>query len=143
MPTEDLTAAELKLIQQLREKKAKAASERAKRAAATRKSKAKPVGTPAVNSASDGDPSQPLKIRVRKRGRVATSPVHEVSPVSDREERKYNARWKDVITTCTKCGKIGRVDPDFGVRVVRGLEHKQSWCKECRAATNYYRTTRG
>jgi hypothetical protein len=50
--------------------------------------------------------------------------------------------WKKMERTCPKCGKKGTIDPDFGVRVVRGVERHQSWCKECRANTDYTKKPR-
>lgn len=46
--------------------------------------------------------------------------------------------WTKEEHTCPKCGHKGMVDPDFGYRVVRGVERKQSWCTTCRATTSYY-----
>ena len=64
-----------------------------------------------------------------------------------RERRKIDpksidARWKKVKHTCPKCGHTGPVNPDFGIRVVRGVERLQSWCADCRAHTNYYQSAR-
>lgn len=46
--------------------------------------------------------------------------------------------WTAEKHTCPKCDHTGFVDPDFGVKVVRGVERRQSWCKTCRATTSYY-----
>lgn len=46
--------------------------------------------------------------------------------------------WTTVERTCPKCGRVGKVDPDFGVKMYRGEPHPQSWCKDCRAGTNYH-----
>lgn len=46
--------------------------------------------------------------------------------------------WTKVKHTCPKCSHTGPVDPDFGVKLVRGIARSQSWCKNCRATTNYY-----
>lgn len=50
--------------------------------------------------------------------------------------------WSRVQTRCNKCGKVGMVDPDFGIRLVRGIVRKQAWCKECRSGTSYYKQPR-
>lgn len=64
----------------------------------------------------------------------------DAAPVNKAPLSKKN--WKKVPHTCPKCGKQGHVDPDFGVRVVRGIERLQSWCHDCRATTNYYSAPR-
>lgn len=48
--------------------------------------------------------------------------------------------WTKVFHKCPKkdCGHYGPVIPDFGVREVRGVQLKQSWCVNCRAKTNYH-----
>ncbi len=40
--------------------------------------------------------------------------------------------------TCPNCEHTGPVWSDFGVRLKRGIEGKQSWCNDCRKGTNYY-----
>jgi hypothetical protein len=50
--------------------------------------------------------------------------------------------WARVFHTCPKCGFHGAVDPEFGVRMVRGVEQKQSYCKRCRATLSYYNKPR-
>jgi hypothetical protein len=47
--------------------------------------------------------------------------------------------WTNVFHTCPKCKHHGPVLPDFGLRPVRGIVRKQSWCHNCRATTNYYK----
>lgn len=46
--------------------------------------------------------------------------------------------WRTCPRKCPKCGFEGFVIPDFGVRIKNGIEKKQSWCKTCRAGTNYH-----
>ncbi|MFL5319818.1 MAG: hypothetical protein ACJ790_09185 [Myxococcaceae bacterium] len=36
---------------------------------------------------------------------------------------------------CPHCGKQGRVDRDFGTRLVHGHQRPQSWCRACRTAS--------
>lgn len=60
----------------------------------------------------------------------------------DKPKKQPVADWTKERRTCPKCGHEGPVDPDFGVKVRRGLVHAQSWCKKCRASTNYYHRPR-
>ncbi len=34
--------------------------------------------------------------------------------------------------TCPKCGHHGKIEADFGTRVMRGSVWPQSWCRLCR-----------
>lgn len=65
---------------------------------------------------------------------------------SDKTPSSDDTDWRTVISRCgnKNCthGRGGNsyegpVEPDFGVRVVRGVVRKQSWCKRCRAETQY------
>ncbi len=52
----------------------------------------------------------------------------------------FGTDWTKVEATCPKCGKHGKVDPDFGViRKSDGTTRKQSWCRDCRNATSYHK----
>ncbi len=42
--------------------------------------------------------------------------------------------WTKEIHECPHCGAVGTVAVLFGIRVYRGVERKQSWCKTCRAS---------
>jgi len=46
-------------------------------------------------------------------------------------------KWDGVKKKCPHCTKTKLVNPDFGVVIRRGIEGPASWCKACRAATNY------
>lgn len=46
--------------------------------------------------------------------------------------------WRKEWTRCPNCSREGFVIPDFGVKKIRGVERKQSWCARCRASTSYY-----
>jgi hypothetical protein len=59
-----------------------------------------------------------------------------------REKREWDPAWKKTDKTCPNCGETKRVDPDFGVRVVRDVERAQPWCRECRNKTNYHNRPR-
>lgn len=48
------------------------------------------------------------------------------------------AEFRNIETTCPKCGHTGPIGTDFGVRMHRGTLRKQSWCANCRAKTNYH-----
>ncbi len=71
-------------------------------------------------------------------GLTAAKPASE----TPKPAQQFSPHWKKVEHTCPKCGLHGFVDPDFGVRVARGIERKQSWCFDCRAKTNYYNKER-
>jgi hypothetical protein len=34
---------------------------------------------------------------------------------------------------CPRCGRTGRLDQDFGTRVLNGRRQRQSWCRRCRS----------
>lgn len=53
-----------------------------------------------------------------------------------------NTDWGKVSKLCPKCGETKKVDPDFGTVNKRGVIRAQSWCKHCRATTNYYDSPR-
>lgn len=48
-----------------------------------------------------------------------------------------------LVKRCPHCGKQGRVDRDFGTRLVHGQERPQSWCRSCRQATERRREEDG
>ncbi len=50
--------------------------------------------------------------------------------------------WKGVVSKCPHCNKSGLVLEMFGVHLVRGIEQKYSWCRECRSTTNYHNKPR-
>lgn len=66
-----------------------------------------------------------------------------LSKVSEEKIREMLAQvegpkdWKKTERTCAKCGLEGFVDPDFGIRTVRGKEFAQGWCRTCRNTTQY------
>jgi transposase-like protein len=71
---------------------------------------------------------------------AAQAKNHALQEASRRAEVKAiePTNWAKVETRCPKCGHEGPVDPDFGVRMVRGIVRKQSYCARCRATTNYH-----
>lgn len=78
-------------------------------------------------------------------------PTPETAPVATAPEPKRRGRppkvriapdWRKEIHTCPNCGRSGPVDPMFGVRLHRGLVHKQSYCVECRKTLNYHKLPR-
>ena len=75
-------------------------------------------------------PTELMAIAERKAVRVA----------SERTEKPKD--WSKETHTCPNCGETKPVLPDFGVKVVRGKERKHSWCRRCRATTNYYQAKR-
>lgn len=82
---------------------------------------------------------------VRLLGRTAPAPAEsEVLPVRRKRGKpaKISAMWKDETKVCPACGKKKKIDPDFGVVIARGLQKPQSWCRQCRASTNYYNQPR-
>jgi hypothetical protein len=56
----------------------------------------------------------------------------------DKVEVAVRTDWTREKHICPKCDHHGPVDPDFGIRVVRGVERKQSYCGKCRATLNYH-----
>jgi hypothetical protein len=34
---------------------------------------------------------------------------------------------------CPRCSRVGRIDQQFGYRMIDGERRPQSWCRECRA----------
>ena len=72
----------------------------------------------------------------------SVAPVEQTATAPKRRGRvpkvRTAANWRDVIHTCPHCGHTGPIDPDFGVKLVRGIAYKQSWCKNCRQKTNYH-----
>ena len=46
--------------------------------------------------------------------------------------------WKTEKRTCPKCQHTGPALFDFGIRMVRGQERAQSWCRKCRRSTSYF-----
>lgn len=56
----------------------------------------------------------------------------------------YEVDWSKVDATCPKCGKHGKVDPEFGlIKKPDGSMRKQSWCRDCRNGTSYHKTLAG
>jgi hypothetical protein len=55
---------------------------------------------------------------------------------------RWDPKWKNERKVCPHCGRSKVVDPDFGVRVVRGVERPQPWCRACRSGTNYHNRPR-
>lgn len=47
--------------------------------------------------------------------------------------------WTKMKRTCPRCGRTGKVATDFGTKTGRrGNVTAQSWCRRCRAQTNYH-----
>lgn len=61
---------------------------------------------------------------------------------AEEEKKKPVSHWHDTKKTCPHCGREKRVEPDFGVRTVRGIESPQPWCRECRNGENYHNKPR-
>jgi hypothetical protein len=59
-----------------------------------------------------------------------------VNPIGGKDPSKTD--WTKVRKMCPQCGKSKFVEPDFGVRPVRDTFRAQSWCRNCRATTNYH-----
>lgn len=63
---------------------------------------------------------------------------HDAKGASGPGKPEEKTDWTKVKHKCPRCGHVGPVDPDFGIRKVRGVERRQSWCHECRATISYY-----
>lgn len=50
------------------------------------------------------------------------------------EHGRRQALEKPVTKRCPRCRKVGRVETDFGARMIDGERRPQSWCRECRSA---------
>jgi hypothetical protein len=71
---------------------------------------------------------------------IATA--RKAAPAQPRRKAKWDPKWKTERKVCPHCGETKVVDPDFGVRNVRGVERPQPWCRNCRATTNYHNLPR-
>lgn len=51
-------------------------------------------------------------------------------------------KWLTTFHTCPQCKFHGDIATYFGIRKVRGVEHMQSWCADCRSKINYHKLER-
>jgi hypothetical protein len=50
--------------------------------------------------------------------------------------------WTKVTKPCPHCHEVKAIVPGFGLVPKRGVIKPQSWCKDCRAGTNYNKMPR-
>lgn len=94
--------------------------------------------------------SEELKAAVA--GRVAKArPRQLASPLPAPKPGAWtpDEKWKTEFRRCPSCKKRKVVwnggdasVEEIGVRRLRGVQHVQSWCRKCRAGTNYHNRPR-
>jgi hypothetical protein len=47
-------------------------------------------------------------------------------------------KWKTIQHRCPVCRQTKFVDPDFGVRLLKGVQKRQSYCRQCRNRLDYH-----
>jgi len=57
---------------------------------------------------------------------------------NNKPKRVWDPKWKREEKKCPNCGDTKVIDPEFGVRLVRGVERPQPRCRDCRKSTNYH-----
>ncbi len=93
-------------------------------------------------------PAELLVIQMLRSGTpLPTATERAIVPPKQSSKRpddfKFAPHWKKDIRLCPRCKETrGPIATDFGVRLVRGVERMQSWCKRCRASVNYYNKKR-
>ena len=91
--------------------------------------KAKRSKTPHVSpSTLEKIVAEAVKAALRDAATVIPDPE-----VPQKEVDKLAAKDKE----CPHCGKVKNVGRDFGIRYSRGIPGPHSWCRQCRANTNY------
>lgn len=94
-----------------------------------------------------GSTLPPLEVSVTKpatRVRGQPPPDTGVVRVTATGRGRGNAKrvpgieWFNVFKVCPHCGEEKNVGRDFGTVIRRGRETAASWCKKCRANSNYH-----
>lgn len=50
----------------------------------------------------------------------------------------YSPKWEGQTHKCPHCKKTKDIVTEIGLRLVRGVERKQSYCRACRSSINYH-----
>jgi hypothetical protein len=51
--------------------------------------------------------------------------------------KEWETFWEGKRRECPKCGKSKLMVEEFSAKPMRGVYYVQSWCRTCRATTNY------
>lgn len=83
-----------------------------------------------------------LRAMMRRGVVPQVAPPKKQQPQRKHTPDEWDPKWKTVKKVCPRCGDKKCVDPDFGVRFVKGVQRAQPYCRKCRSNLNYYNMPR-
>lgn len=60
-------------------------------------------------------------------------------PAKRSKALKGDINWEEAEKVCPRCSKKKKIVPDFGIVTIRDVKRPQSWCRDCRINTSYYK----
>ncbi len=75
---------------------------------------------------------------------TALPPASVAAAAAPEKQKPSAVDYEGKTKICPLCEKTKLIIPDFGLKKesVRGTVYVQSWCRECRAGTNYHNRDR-